>query len=652
MGVGTASPQALFHAAATNTTVWPFTSAQSGTYSYTPYPHELVVDNDTTGNEGSFASVFFSAGADSDGSKIATARIGAVETGHYKADLVFGTRNTSFQERMRILADGKVGIGTSSPAYALDVDSTIHIGNDGGSSYSHSRLIFDSNGSVRAAGNFFHNQANDVEWFAGNVYNLADSFSVTRNATASHADATADVTNSLFTIRNDGKVGIGTTSPAAQLNVDVGAPSSSDQILGLFQSQTARQIGFVWDDSASTLGVATITAHDLVFHTSGNSSEKMRITTGGNVGIGNTNPSGMHANANKLVVGTGSGDQGMSVFAGTSVGRYAFARAVGNNTDAYDGGMSYDGSRNLKFHTNAGATRMTIDGSGKVGIGTTSPSASTTLDVNGVLGVGNARVHETRVNQTLALTTAAQRGGMSINSWYNSAAGPIIDFNISRNNTAGSHTVVQTNDALGTLIFRGDDGDEFIDSAAIETNVDAAPGNGDMPGRLVFYTSPDGTTGLQERMRIDNQGRVTKPSNPSFLARADSNTGLNASSGYLVRYGAHSVLHNIGSYYNSSTYIFTAPVTGSYLFNASLRVDGFSGNYGYLTLRHYSAAGAQQSDKGRDLQDGNNSTYMQHDISSIVYLSVGDYVYVTYQNDGDSSVNLNDDSWFSGYLLG
>ena len=121
VGVGTASPQALFHAAATNTTVWPFTSAQSGTYSYTPYPHELVVDNDTTGNEGSFASVFFSAGADSDGSKIATARIGAVETGNYKADLVFGTRNTSFQERMRIAAGGNVGIGVNSPGAILSL---------------------------------------------------------------------------------------------------------------------------------------------------------------------------------------------------------------------------------------------------------------------------------------------------------------------------------------------------------------------------------------------------------------------------------------------------------------------------------------------------------------------------------------------------
>jgi len=120
---------------------------------------------------------------------------------------------------------------------------------------------------------------------------------------------------------------------------------------------------------------------NLVFGTDGNSSrtnnaitEHMRITHDGKIGIGNNNPSGMSSNANKLVVGTGSGNQGMSVFAGTAVGRYAFARAVGNNTDAYDGGMAYDGSRNLTFHTNANAERMRITGTGNVGIGETAPA--------------------------------------------------------------------------------------------------------------------------------------------------------------------------------------------------------------------------------------------------------------------------------------
>ena len=98
--------------------------------------------------------------------------------------------------------------------------------------------------------------------------------------------------NDLVSFCYSGNVGIGLTDPAALLNVDVGAPSSTDQTLGLFQSQTSRRIGFVWDDSASTLGVATLTSHPLVFHAGGNSSEKMRIDTSGNVGIGQNNPSG------------------------------------------------------------------------------------------------------------------------------------------------------------------------------------------------------------------------------------------------------------------------------------------------------------------------------------------------------------------------
>ena len=106
----------------------------------------------------------------------------------------------------------RVGVNTTAPAYDLDVDSTIHIGNDGGSGFTQSRMIFDSNGAARGTGNFFHNQANDVEWFAGNPYNAADSFAITRNATASHADATSNVTNALMSVDSAGNVLIGGTS--------------------------------------------------------------------------------------------------------------------------------------------------------------------------------------------------------------------------------------------------------------------------------------------------------------------------------------------------------------------------------------------------------------------------------------------------------
>ena len=126
---------------------------------------------------------------------------------------------------------------------------------------------------------------------------------------------------------------------------------------------------------------------DLYFATrvnSGSLAERMRIDSSGLVSIGNDDAGSMHSNANKLVVGTGSGDQGMSVFAGTSTGRYAFARAVGNNTDAYDGGMAYDGNRNLTFHTNNNAERMRIDSAGNLIHGTTNANHHTGSSAQGI----------------------------------------------------------------------------------------------------------------------------------------------------------------------------------------------------------------------------------------------------------------------------
>ena len=126
--------------------------------------------------------------------------------------ITFGTAGGT--ERMRINATG-VGIGTSSPSYDLDVDSTIHIGNDGGSGFTHSRLILDANGATRLAGIFSHNQVNDTEWFFGNPYDTPDSFAINRKSTTTHSDSTADTANSLVTVNSSGQVGIG-GSPSGQ----------------------------------------------------------------------------------------------------------------------------------------------------------------------------------------------------------------------------------------------------------------------------------------------------------------------------------------------------------------------------------------------------------------------------------------------------
>ena len=115
IGIGTNNPSSQLDLSGTNTTVWPFTSDVSNVYAYSPYPHELQIQNHARDVTGAFAGIYFHSGASADGSYVSAARIAAIDSGNYKSDLAFGTRNTAFKERLRITADGKVGIGTINP---------------------------------------------------------------------------------------------------------------------------------------------------------------------------------------------------------------------------------------------------------------------------------------------------------------------------------------------------------------------------------------------------------------------------------------------------------------------------------------------------------------------------------------------------------
>jgi hypothetical protein len=162
-------------------------------------------------------------------------------------------------------------------------------------------------------------------------------------------------------IATAGKVGIGTTTPMGNLSVTGSSAAVGDQ--GIFQitdgtganTDTKIVMGVVASDYGWIQAVKPGTnVFDLVLQ-----------PNGGKVGIGTTDPGSNHAKANNLVVGSGAAG-GIANFCGTAEGWYAFSRSNANNTDAYDGGMSYNqgADRALKFHTNAGAVRMRIDGSG------------------------------------------------------------------------------------------------------------------------------------------------------------------------------------------------------------------------------------------------------------------------------------------------
>lgn len=79
-------------------------------------------------------------------------------------------------------------------------------------------------------------------------------------------------------------------------------------------------------------------------------------------------------------------------------------------------------------------------------------------------------------------------------------------FIFAKANTGGA--IVDDNAVLGGTYFTGHDGTDYNQAAYIAARVDGTPGTDDMPGRIIFATSPLGSNTPVERMTIRQNGDV------------------------------------------------------------------------------------------------------------------------------------------------
>jgi len=75
--------------------------------------------------------------------------------------------------------------------------------------------------------------------------------------------------------------------------------------------------------------------------------------------------------------------------------------------------------------------------------------------------------------------------------------------------SAGSEAIVQSGDHLYRLEGLGFDGTDYAIAGSIHFEVDGTPGSNDMPGRIIFSVTPDGSNTPAEAMRISQDKTVS-----------------------------------------------------------------------------------------------------------------------------------------------
>jgi hypothetical protein len=155
----------------------------------------------------------------------------------------------------------------------------------------------------------------------------------------------------------------------------------------------------------------------------------------------------------------------------------------------------------------AGNTLSSTDTNGNVVI---APDGTGVLSVTSQLAVGDGDGHVTETISGASITSSVSAhsesgtdpGGVSVNRHTDSNALGGHFLSLRSRGTHATPTVVQDNDIVTRVISVGHDGTDYEMMTEIRSTIDGTPGDGDMPGRLGFFTTPDGGNTPLEALQI------------------------------------------------------------------------------------------------------------------------------------------------------
>jgi hypothetical protein len=272
--------------------------------------------------------------------------------------------------------NNRVGIGTASPSEVLQVN---HSASDGDSGI----LIVNESTSI-ADDTFLGGIGFDSA--DGNIPSTVGEASAAIVARSAEAHGTGDKGGNLLfltsaidddddtgshermRITSEGNVGIGDSSPSTALShfgsASRGLAISNQQpTISFTDTDVTKRAHIAFEGTNRNFYISSPESDGIItFHTGGY-NERIRITSGGRVGIGITAPDDYHS-SNQLVIGNTSGEGQMTIVSnGSNSGSLVFADAT-SGTGEQDGILRYDHNANeMQFFT-TGHKKMTVSGSG------------------------------------------------------------------------------------------------------------------------------------------------------------------------------------------------------------------------------------------------------------------------------------------------
>ena len=448
-----------------------------------------------------------------------------------------------------------------------------------------------------------------------------------------------------------GRLGVGTASPSTKIQATVSPSSGGDDGMRVTDGTRIIQIN-ITGSAYSYIGIG---ASETMLYSTGNplnivsdgqpikfitgTSEKMRLDTSGNLGIGTSSPGSRLA----MFGATGS-TNGIQFYAsgwnsigrlgnnGTSGGDLILSEnwnANANTVDSAGNATAYVNvsatSGSIMFGTgNTGvvpAERMRIDTSGNVGINTTAPNF--TLQVNGT--------NEWPIALRAASNTITYRGTFLCQKALGTFASPLV---VTAGTILGGLETGGYNGTAYTLGYNG--------GSAIMTYAEATWTGTSNPTYIAFSTNATGVAGYAERMRINSSGYVTTPYQPAFSVGKGNG---DVSPGNTIIFNV--VFTNTGSFYNTTTGRFTAPVTGRYYVAASLMTNG------NVIIDYSLYINGTVYQNFNPYQDATGGAYNRAAGSSVVSLNSGDYIeLVVNQGTIYANVPSGRHTMFCGYLIG